>query len=57
MSYSLAIEDFTHTILTLASIVSQCDFGAEDYLVEIIDICFLNEITRDNYYKVYAGME
>lgn len=42
----------TYKILTLSSIISNCDLDQNFLVLQIIDFCFLDEINREYYYKV-----
>jgi hypothetical protein len=42
----------THTLSTIASIISHSSHNVHSFLVEVIELCFLNEDTRDSFYKV-----
>ncbi|CAD5214889.1 unnamed protein product [Bursaphelenchus xylophilus] len=49
-------EDSTYSILVLASVVAECEkFDARTFMDELIEICFLDEFSREKYYK--AGSE
>lgn len=45
-------EDMTYKILALSSIISHCDFKQNFLVLQIIHFCFLDEVNRENYYKV-----
>lgn len=45
-------DDITYTVQALASIVSHSEQDLLHFVTELIDICFLNENTRQNLYKV-----
>ncbi|CAK5034589.1 unnamed protein product [Meloidogyne enterolobii] len=45
-------DDITYTVQALASIVSHSEQDVLHFVTELIDICFLNENTRQSLYKV-----
>uniref|UniRef100_A0A914C964 Ectopic P granules protein 5 homolog n=1 Tax=Acrobeloides nanus TaxID=290746 RepID=A0A914C964_9BILA len=45
-------EDATFMLSALASVISQSDSDLTYFLNELIQVCFLDETTRENYYKV-----
>ena len=51
-SCSPLVDDITYTVQALASIVSHSEHDVLHFVTELIDICFLNENTRQNLYKV-----
>lgn len=42
----------TFTVSTLASIISRSEQELNHFVIELINICFLNESYRENFYKV-----
>jgi len=46
-------DDITYTVQALASIVSHSEQDVLHFVTELIDICFLNENTRQSLYKVW----
>ncbi|KAL3101091.1 hypothetical protein niasHS_001551 [Heterodera schachtii] len=45
-------DELTYTVSTLAAIVSRSELELQHFVVEFIDICFLNETLREKFYKV-----
>jgi hypothetical protein len=46
-------DDLTYTVSALASVISQSEQELLHFVTEIIDICFLNENSREKFYKVF----
>uniref|UniRef100_A0A914HKU6 Ectopic P granules protein 5 homolog n=1 Tax=Globodera rostochiensis TaxID=31243 RepID=A0A914HKU6_GLORO len=51
-SVNRASDELTYTVSTLAAIVSRSELELHHFVIELIDICFLNENLRENFYKV-----
>lgn len=47
-----AQENSTYKVLVLAVIVAHCEVEQNQFVLEIINVCFLDETTREHYYKV-----
>ena len=45
-------DDLVYTVSALASVISHSEQELLYFVTEIIDICFLNEHSRENFYKV-----
>lgn len=45
-------EDSTFMLSALAAVISESEADLPYFLQELIQVCFLDELTRENYYKV-----